>query len=213
MKVLFGIARRIRFTINWILQSSLLSSCNHYVICRVRYRVSVLYLMHSCLIIDASASTTPWPKSTRVSPLQEFSFLWRRLIVPDKCYDQYKLKKNKLTIGRSVVFNQIRGHARIRHRLSIPIPNVVLAYECQVTRTSPHPYLISRCICAILCVVRCTISCMYHEFLCRLRILFATCAVLAMLNVLNIYIYKYINICHFIKRILLNNLDLLISRE
>jgi len=53
-------------------------------------------------------------------------------------------------IGRSVaVFDRIRGHARIRHRLGIPNPNVVLAYEWQVTRARSHPYLILQRICAI----------------------------------------------------------------
>ena len=55
---------------------------------------------------------------------------------------------NKAMIDGSIavtVFDRIRGHARIRHRLGIPIPNVILAYEWQITRQeqSPHPYSIS----------------------------------------------------------------------
>lgn len=90
-----------------------------------------------------------WPReSARVSPLQEFSFLWRRLIVPDKCADQQRGLENGVMIDGSMtitVLDRIRGHARIRHRLSIPIPNVILTYEWQITRASPRPYLILWC--------------------------------------------------------------------
>lgn len=56
--------------------------------------------------------------------------------------------ENGVMIDGSVaitVLDRIRGHTRIRHRLSIPIPNVVLTYEWQITRASPHPYLILWC--------------------------------------------------------------------
>jgi len=55
--------------------------------------------------------------------------------------------ENGAVIDESVavtVFDRIRGHARIRHRLGIPIPNVVLAYEWHVTRPTPRLYLILR---------------------------------------------------------------------
>lgn len=69
------------------------------------------------------------------------------------------------------VFDRIHGHARIRHRLSIPIPNVVLAYEWQITRASPRPYLISRCTRVIFFVMYVPLCIMRLHV--ELRVLFA----------------------------------------